>query len=57
MSEWKPIETAPKEVDEQILYGRFERNGEWRADLYWSLSNPEIYRFTHWSRIPAPPQR
>lgn len=62
MSEWQPIETAPK--DTHILVGPTKRMGicvaiftdldGWETETpsqYWSIYTP-----THWMPLPAPPE-
>ena len=53
---WQPIETAPKDTDLQYLYGAWI-NGEWYQTICYCLSNPEIYKFTHWQPLPEPPKK
>jgi hypothetical protein len=70
MSEWKPIETAPKNGT-RILLGRFKSdcpmNGRCAVD-WWSLPedgrgwigfgkfNPTYWPPTHWMPLPPPPE-
>lgn len=58
MSEWQPIETAPKD-ETRVLLGRagvpslhtaFWRGGVWHCGNLSYFNNP-----THWMPLPAPP--
>ena len=57
MSEWKPIETAPKNKDPVIVafknreVGVARFNGEWL-----SLGGYRIENLTHWMPLPEPPK-
>lgn len=60
MSEWQPIETAPKgaPVLVWIESGHYRRcciarntPSGWHTDLTWNA-----YRVTHWMPLPEPPQ-
>lgn len=67
MSQWQPIETAPKKTDE-ILGARYE-DGEWEMRvMFWTGAswwlevneggqNERCFRFhpTHWMPLPDPP--
>lgn len=70
MSEWKPIETAPKDGKEVFLWGMcamsdidlryaFDANVGWCDENgVWQTRVPgEICHPTHWMPIPKPPQR
>ena len=65
MSEWQPIETAPKDGRKNLLL--FQQSaetgeklfvGRWGAEWGGWLSIPGAYakRPTHWQPLPAPPQ-
>ena len=67
MSEWQPIETAPKDgmnFDACDIYGERTtnvswRNGDWRhwwIDNFGSMGYVRVeHRLTHWMPIPEPP--
>ena len=60
MSEWLPIESAPKDGTMILAWVPDGRMMIWRADLLWrGLSNrtPEHLQFpaTHWMPLPSPP--
>jgi hypothetical protein len=72
MSEWRPIETAPKDGTEIILggmdFGPPVRTGHWGATSYdrsikgyrrgWTAHGlPCGLDPTHWMPLPAPPKR
>lgn len=62
MSEWQPIETAPKDGEMVLLFvplkhnGKFHMgayrfdNGHWWTDSHTFVSNP-----SHWMPLPKPP--
>lgn len=59
MSEWKPIETAPRDGDIiRVRQGScapvhaYFASGEWKFVEY---AHPNPARLTHWQPIPAPP--
>jgi hypothetical protein len=63
MSEWQPIETAPKDGTELLLYGPFVPTGgtymdigRWTdyADGFWDWSADDSQP-THWMPLPSPP--
>ena len=67
MSEWQPIEMAPRDGSEIVLYGpcrprsssgRYARDANvgWWADGYWNVRvGGEICDATHWLPLPPPP--
>lgn len=66
MSEWQPIETAPKDGSLILTYdGCNSRVVEWWSEFkYWDYIGDGFYRSefsdhdpTHWMPLPAPPAR
>lgn len=67
MSEWKPIETAPKDGT-RVLLGRAdegwttvgsfddERDEWWESNTNWDDFNGAPIYPTHWQPLPEPPQ-
>lgn len=66
MSEWQPIETAPKDGQSLLVWCPIRNRGG-RAtvaywDDYWSLTHPGGWAEdddcdpTHWMPLPAPPK-
>lgn len=68
MSDWQPIDTAPKDGTRVLLYDRFCREPEharfvgfWAQDArdstwkWWSCPGAFIRRPTHWHPLPEPP--
>lgn len=65
-SDWRPIETVPKDGRKVLVGRRIEIFGqrricEWDIHIFKALNDPirEIYlkTFTHWCPIPEPPER
>ena len=65
MSDWQPIETAPMDGTEVLLFGdRFDsaylcafHDGEWKyAGRYPDCWDGGIVNPTHWMPLPAPPK-
>ena len=61
MSEWQPIETAPRDGTEILLFARgpykddYRGVGQWsgqRNDWFWNFA----IRPTHWMPLPEPPR-
>lgn len=68
MSEWQPIETAPKDSTQILAYAFNERFGnmfygvaEWAtkksADTVAGWFWPYAIRPTHWMPLPTPPEK
>lgn len=68
MSEWQPIETAPKDGTEIIIFGsrvyfhpvmaRYENDGWWVPDAPLECPWTELASEpTHWQPLPDPPHR
>jgi len=64
MSEWKPIETAPKDGETRVLLGR-TGFAEQQAVAWWSaiseawvtvIGGHTFYEATHWMPLPQPPK-
>lgn len=71
MSDWQPIETAPKDGTPVILYLRapwsrvemaqwYEPWKSWQANIYEMIEGDEVLGIgsaipTHWMLLPAPP--
>ena len=66
MSEWKPIETAPKDGTPILAFKPNERrSGSWTAAVYWDDTNHrsgwvfvggrEAECPSHWMPLPEPP--
>lgn len=60
--EWQPIETAPKDGTEVLIFDGANRTVGY-FNRYWSLSvmgayaeDDEIYDPTHWMPLPEPPK-
>jgi hypothetical protein len=67
MSEWQPIETAPKDLTEVLVYcpqtgvtvAQFENRA---VKPYWNLDTLDLSRErnecwpTHWMHLPTPPR-
>jgi len=70
MSEWQPIETAPKDGTRILAFGqlglesvvgigtvKWEWPDEWHCDpSEASEYSPESCKLTHWMPLPEPPQ-
>lgn len=62
MSEWQPIETAPKDGTWVLLYHQYARISDWYWDgqkwhndvLDWGDDEPSLAP-THWQPLPDPP--
>jgi hypothetical protein len=59
MSEWQPIETAPKDGRWLFLYvpGHGPVRARWKDRMGWQshYRGREIVRGTHWMPLPTPP--
>jgi hypothetical protein len=65
MTNWQPIETAPKEKDLSLLVwdGQYISVAERLGDNSWIIANSygfnedgQIYGVTHWMPLPEPPK-
>jgi hypothetical protein len=71
MSEWQPIETAPKDEDRDVLLAAWDDDGSyWAATGSWWVDRffffygkgnmdpvPLCFEPTHWMPLPEPPKR
>lgn len=62
MSDWQPIETAPKDGTEMVLWDGGPTFGVWRpaiSGFYDCVggdpNDPEPFSPTHWMPLPSPP--
>lgn len=61
MSEWKPIETAPRDYRKILVCRRFPGDAQIGIDRWcteanaWWMSTP-YNQPTHWMPLPAPPE-
>lgn len=63
MSEWLPIETAPKDAQPNIAYcprgARWSEDIEivwWNGNDWWKFDGVDLgYEPTHWQPLPEPP--
>jgi Protein of unknown function (DUF551) len=61
MNEWQPIETAPRDGTEILLFARGQHDDVYRGVGQWSEhSNSWFWSFairpTHWMPLPEPPE-
>ena len=67
MSEWKPIETAPRDGETILAFKPDERrSGDWMTAVYWSdddylrgwvmVGGLHVAHPTHWMPLPTPPE-
>ena len=58
MSEWHPIETAPKDGTDILTWdGTYRRVGHWNEDAdEWYETFYGIIDATHWQPLPSPPE-
>ena len=59
MSDWKPIETAPKDGTNILVYdGKYIRTATWEGDRWNSVDLQEFYyKITYWMPLPEPPKK
>lgn len=68
MTDWQPIETAPRDGTELLLYGMGWRRGlgyyakgrhiGWYERGAWSTRDPEVLCVaTEWQELPPPPDK
>jgi hypothetical protein len=56
MSEWHPIESAPKDGREILLHVGQCVCGRWESDQWWFDTDwPGMTKPTHWMPLPADP--
>lgn len=57
MTEWQPIETAPRDEGELLLYNGYFHIGGWSEWYeYWvDRTSEEIKNVTFWAELPEPP--
>jgi hypothetical protein len=61
MNEWQPIDTAPRDGTEILLFARGHHSDDYRGVGQWSeQSNKWFWSFairpTHWMPLPEPPR-
>lgn len=61
MNEWQPIETAPRDGMEILLFARGQHNDVYRGVGQWSEQSKDWFwsfaiRPTHWMALPEPPR-
>jgi hypothetical protein len=61
MSEWQPIETAPKNENPVLTYDRYMgiKIAQYVLDNWWILSGEDsmVIEPTHWMPLPSPPAK
>jgi len=56
MTDWQPIETAPKDSTSVLLVKRHEQGVAFYRDGKWRLGGQMYFdKPTHWQPLPAPP--
>ena len=59
---WMPIETAPREVGQEVLVCWYGLGAWWRVSAYWDgrwwrgLTGGVEVKPTHWMPLPEPPE-
>lgn len=58
MSEWQPIETAPKDGMRVLVIGKsgYVDAGHYIEGWGWEDANGNIMKPTHWMPLPEPPK-
>jgi hypothetical protein len=67
MTEWQPIDTAPKDGTVIIVYGykndrpnvqtHYYQTAAWVGNGWTNASNSWLKDVTHWIALPAPPKK
>lgn len=56
MTQWEPIETAPKDGTRILLWAGDATIGEFGANDEWMISLDAAVMPTHWMKLPEPPE-
>jgi hypothetical protein len=65
MSDWQPIETAPKDGTRILVWDSYDDETvvfwsssvkDWRLNVAGSYAEDDCHTFTHWMPLPEPPK-